>query len=157
MKRILSIAAAVLAMALALSGCGKGETYTSDKTVAQIAGDVMGSVEFAMGMEASEEELSEYYGITKENYTEIYAYNGMMISADTLYIAKAADGKADALKAEFESRLAAVQQSFEQYLPDAYEMAKNGEVVVRGDYVMLVISADNEKAIAAFENDIVKK
>ncbi len=81
----------------------------------------------------------------------------MMISADTLYIGKAAEGKVDALKTEFEARLAAVQQSFEQYLPDAYEMAKNGQVVVRGDYVMMVISADNEKAIETFNNDIVKK
>ena len=46
---------------------------------------------------------------------------------------------------------AAIQQSFEQYLPDPLAMAKAGRVVESGDYLMLIISPDVDKAVELFE------
>lgn len=53
----------------------------------------------------------------------------------------------EALKAHLDNLI----KTFETYLPEAYEMAKQGQIVHRGDYVMLVVSPDNDKAIALFE------
>ena len=52
-----------------------------------------------------------------------------------------------ALKAHLDNLI----KTFETYLPEAYEMAKKGQIVQRGDYVMLVVSPDNDKAIELFE------
>ena len=75
-----------------------------------------------------------------------------MVRADSVVIGKLAEG-ADkaAAKAELEAHRAAIQQSFEQYLPDPLAMAKAGRVVESGDYLMLIISPDVDKAVELFE------
>ena len=78
----------------------------------------------------------------------------MMINADTLILGRYAEG-ADktAAKEQLEACRAATEQSFEHYLPHPYELAQNGRVVesADGNYLMLVISEDNDKAIELFE------
>ena len=61
----------------------------------------------------------------------------------------------DDAKADLEARKAATVQNFENYLPGPLEMAKNGKVVSNGNYVMLIISGDNAKAVELF-NAFVK-
>ena len=66
-------------------------------------------------------------------------------------IGKVAPGKMDAAKEALEAQRAATQQSFEQYLPGPLEVAKNGQVVTSGDYIMLILSSDNDTAIDLFQ------
>lgn len=82
------------------------------------------------------------------------AFFPMMISADTIVIGKVKSGEMDAVKEELEAVRARTQQSFEQYLPEPLERAKNGRVVTSGDYVMLIISGDNDTAIQMFRDGV---
>ncbi|MHA6482938.1 DUF4358 domain-containing protein [Paenibacillus sp. strain BS8-2] len=60
-----------------------------------------------------------------------------------------------AVEEGIKKRAAAVQKSFEQYLPDQYENAKNYKLVTKGNFVFFVIAEDAEDVAAKFEQ-IVK-
>ena len=95
--------------------------------------------------------MESFYGIPADCFEEAIGFFPMMISADTVVIGKVAPGKMDAAKEALEAQRAATQQSFEQYLPGPLEVAKNGQVVTSGDYIMLILSSDNDTAIDLFQ------
>jgi len=115
--------------------------------------DIRTQTGMAMGQQLTE----EYYAlldIDTTHFESVAGYIPMMVNADTIIIGKYAPGAdRDAAKAEFEARKAATIQSFENYLPDPLEMAKNGRIVesAGGAYLMLIISPDNERAVELFE------
>lgn len=113
---------------------------------------IMEAVELGARMKNTPAEMEEYMGIHQENFTSIIGYFPMMINADTIVIGEVAEGKMDAAKEDLEARKQTTIQSFEHYLPDPYEMAQNGQIVVApdGSHIMLIISGDNDKAIEMF-------
>lgn len=127
------------------------KTSASDPDM-QLVRSIMEAVDSAAGMRHTAAEMEEYMGIRQENFTSIIGYFPMMINADTVVIGQVADGKMDAAKEDLEARKQTTVQSFENYLPDGYEMAKNGQIVVApdGSHIMLIISGDNAKAIELF-------
>lgn len=133
-----------------------GECYTittsaSDPDV-KVIRSIMEAVESGARMKSSPAEMEEYMGIHQENFTSIIGYFPMMINADTIVIGEVAEGKMDAAKEDLEARKQTTIQNFENYLPDPYEMAQNGQIVVApdGSHIMLIISGDNDKAIEMF-------
>lgn len=120
----------------------------------RLARQIISEAEMACSFKNSGEELREYMGIDTGNFEEIVSFSPMMINADTLILGRYAEG-ADktAAKEQLEACRAATEQSFEHYLPHPYELAQNGRVVesADGNYLMLVISEDNDKAIELFE------
>ena len=56
-----------------------------------------------------------------------------------------------------QTRLEAMQASFEMYLPDQYDLAMEGKIVENGKYVMLVISQDNDAVINKFNEMLTAK
>lgn len=78
------------------------------------------------------------------------------VSSDNVVAVKAKEGQVDTVKAGLSKRLEDVQKSFEQYLPEQYEKAKKGQVLVKGNYVFFLIlgesvetmDQDMEKAVS---------
>lgn len=130
------------------------QTPSADPMV-QLAKTIQETTGMASGSKATMEELVSFWGAPEDAFEELVAYLPMMVRADTVIVAKAADGKMKEVKQFLEDRKAATIQSFEQYLPDPLEMAKQGKVVTNGDYAMLIISPDNSAAVKLF-NDFVK-
>lgn len=114
---------------------------------------IVEEVGMAASMKVAVDEL-EYFGIDADNFVRFMGFAPMNIRADHIFVAQYAEG-ADkaAAKEQFEERLKGVQNSFEFYLPDAYEMSLKGQVVESedGEWLMLIISDDNAKAIEMFE------
>ena len=98
--------------------------------------------------------MEESYNIPADCFTEAIGFFPMIVSADTIVIGKVADGKMDDAKAALEAQRALTQQNFEQYLPEPLERAKNGQIVTSGDYIMLIISGDNDTAIQMFKDGV---
>lgn len=142
-----------LALLLILGGCAtKAPVYRCSMTMEELAEQIRSSVSFGMMMAQPAEDLEAATGVKGEYFSEIAAYLPMRIGSDTLMIGKLAENVQmeiveEALKAHLDNLI----KTFETYLPEAYEMAKQGQIVHRGDYVMLVVSPDNDKAIALFE------
>lgn len=127
------------------------KTSNSDPMV-QLTKEIIETVEMGARTNTSLKDLVEYYEFGEENYVSIVAYFPMMINADTIIIAEVAEGKMDAAKADFQNKLDITVRNFENYLPDPHEMALNGKIVESpdGSHLMLIISADNDKAIEMF-------
>lgn len=126
-------------------------TTTNGLPLTKLAREIRDAVAEGAVMKNKSSELGEYYGLTSDLFEEVTGFSPMMINSQTVIIGKPAEGKLEDAKKQLEQRKADIIQSFEGYLPDPYEMAKNGEVVTEGDYVMLIISDDNAKGIEMFK------
>lgn len=103
-------------------------------------------------MRNEDSQLESFFGLKAENYTEIASFLPMMnVKAGSLVVAKVADGKMEAAKTELTTTLDNLKRNFEHYLADQYELAKNGQIITEGDYILYVVSEDNDKAVELFK------
>ena len=87
------------------------------------------------------------------NYTHLVARAPMInIKAGAVFVAEVAEGKMDAAKENFQAYLEQQQASFQNYLEDQYQVAKNGQIVVSpdGNHLILIISENNDAAVELF-------
>ena len=94
--------------------------------------------------------MESFYGIPADCFEEAIGFFPMMISADTIIIGQVAEGQMEAAQAALEEVRATTQRGFENYLPEPLERANNSRVVTSADYIMLIISGDNDAAIDLF-------
>ena len=128
-------------------------TPNADELV-RLARSIISKVEMGATMKLDAAGMAEMYNIPSDCFTEAVGFFPMMVNADTIIIGKVADGKMDAAKEALEAQRALTQQNFEQYLPEPLERAKNGQIVTSGDYIMLIISGDNDTAIQMFKDGV---
>lgn len=145
MKKIISvIMAAILSMSL-LTACGGGNEATASYDVNEVLTTITDAVPLAMPGEVTEEYLTIMMGL---DMADVANYAGMMamvnVSADCVVVIEAAEGKIDTVKAALENTKQSIVNSFELYLPDQFEKAKAGRIVVKGNYAVLAIAGDNE-------------
>ncbi len=156
MKRnqsIFSAFLAVLALLLILGGCAaQPPRYSCSMTVEELSGQIRSSISFGMMFEQPASDLEAATGLKASYFSEVAAYMPSRVGSDTLIIGKLADdARMEDVETALKAHLDNLIKTFETYLPEAYEMAKKGQIVQRGDYVMLVVSPDNDKAIELFE------
>ena len=144
MKKVLSlIMAGVLSVGM-LTACG-GKEETPSYDVNEVLNTITTAVPIAMPGEIPESELEMIMGLSAEDYVNYAGQMCMaMVSADRVVVIEAAEGKIDAVTAALETFKQSAIAQFELYLPDQYEKAKAGRVVVKGNYAVLVIAGDNE-------------
>ena len=120
------------------------------------AADIWAAIVAAIGqdnlpaaMPAEGEMLEGFYGLTADAYSDIACMMPMMVVHATEFcIVRATD--ADAVQAAFARRLADLDNTWSMYLPDQYELVENAQIVVNGEWMMLVVSEYVDEAIAAF-------
>ena len=144
MKKVLSlIMAGVLSLGM-LTACG-GKEETPSYDVNEVLNTITTAVPIAMPGEIPESELEMIMGLSAEDYVNYAGQMCMaMVSADRVVVIEAAEGKIDAVTEALETFKQSAIAQFELYLPDQYEKAKAGRVVVKGNYAVLVIAGDNE-------------
>ena len=76
----------------------------------------------------------------------------MNVKSNELAGVLAKPGQVNAVKEALEARQQTVCQTFQQYLPDQYEIAQKGEILVRGNYVFLLMLEDNQGAIEIIDS-----
>lgn len=172
MKRIITAAAAVMAMLVLASGCFQKKTEPNtikdgkslsdvvaeiDKKFAEKYGEGNGAV--MMPMEVDEMYLTDFAHLDKADVDE-YAgsYSMSMTNSDALIAVKAKDGKIDAVKEGLEKRKSDLVAQYEQYpVNGSYERAQSGEVYVKGNYAFLIVVGvmpDDPDAPVDFSEDI---
>jgi hypothetical protein len=144
MKKVLSlIMAGVLSVGM-LTACG-GKEETPSYDVNEVLNTITTAVPIAMPGEIPESELEMIMGLSADDYVNYAGQMCMaMVSADRVVVIEAAEGKIDAVTEALETFKQSAIAQFELYLPDQYEKAKAGRVVVKGNYAVLVIAGDNE-------------
>lgn len=150
------VPASLLGMLEGYTAQAEGESVTittpNGDELVRLARSIISEAEMGATMKLDAAGMAEMYNIPSDCFTEAVGFFPMMISADTVVIGKVADGKLEEAKAALEAQRALTQQNFEQYLPEPLERAKNGQIVTSGDYIMLIISGDNDTAIQMFKD-----
>lgn len=151
MKKIFASILALSLTTFTLIGCGgKDEgasTIKDGETPKTIVAKINEAIGIPMGGEADETVAKELF---KLNLDDVEEYSLMFsqanISSANIGVVKAKDGKVDAVKASLEERKANVVKEFERYLPDQLEIAQNGKVITKGNYVILLMIDNIEEA-----------
>ena len=143
MKKLVSLLLAAMLL-LSAAACGEKEpaapALKEGVTLQSIVDSISEEYEFSMPGALDETMLTDLLGISAEDVEEFAGNITMvMVSADNLIAVKAKEGKLEAVQNALEDRLAFVNQSFEQYLPEQYAKAQAGKVFTVGDYAFLVI------------------
>ena len=125
-------------------------TTPNGESLTRLARSIIDQVGMGATMKQDAAGMEEFYGVPASCFTQAVGFFPMMISADTIIIGQVAEGQMEAAQAALEEVRATTQRGFENYLPEPLERAKNGRVVTSGDYIMLIISGDNDAAIDLF-------
>ena len=168
MKKVISL---ILASCLVLSvfaACSKKDTDSSSDDasnsaaydVAAVAEEIENVVSIGnsdMTRDLDVEEL-EFLGIDEESYSAFAGkYSTLDVDGGIVAVVQATDGHADEIKTAFEQRRQSLVGDPSQYPQYAlfYAQAEAGRVVVKGNYVVFVISC-NAETIDGIDSDYAK-
>lgn len=135
---------------------GDDADATDAKSLADVFAEIKASVELNELMEPGEDFIFNYYGINMSEYEEyIFAVAAESTSADAVIMVKTngAD-QADSIKASLESYISEKEMELQDYLPAEYDIVKASSVVIKGDYVYLVISHNAADVTSIIENNL---
>ena len=76
----------------------------------------------------------------------------MNVQATEFFVAKAAAGQVETVKAAAVKRQADLDATWSHYLPAQYELVQNYKLVVNGDYVLFVVAENAQAAVDAFNS-----
>ena len=145
MKKLFALLLALCTACTLLVGCGGGEEskqYNLDDLMAAIEEVAPVSVPADM----DDDYLTGMYGIDMADVEEYKGkYTNVSLSTDEILIIKAAEGKADTIKAAFEARRTAKYDQAAMYDDTQAQKAENGRIVVKGDYVIFVVAGDETR------------
>lgn len=161
MKKCGFLLAAFALMMTLFAGCSSGQGEAEVKP-SQPIGDIVAAVaeELVLPMPAEVDDtmLKEIFYIDPAD-TASYAgqFAQVNISSANVIIVEAKDSsKVETIQAALEKRQKDVMTSFEMYLEDQYNIAKDAKIITKGNYVALLMieNADRAEEIfnAAFES-----
>lgn len=156
-------------LTLALSACSSNDNNSNGNnaekpiepsvSVKEMVDKMLADIEQPALMELDAEGVKQQYhvdlGLLEEYSVRIPMMN---VKSNELSILKVKDAKdISAVEEAVKKRAADVQKSFEQYLPDQYENAKNYKIVTKGNYVLFVISDQADAFVKSFERFFEQK
>jgi len=98
-----------------------------------------------MMMEVTSETLQDTIGVDPATVTEFAIKQPAMITSSTTYmVVKPANGKKNDVKAALDNYMVNLENQWATYLPDQYELVKNRMYKEYGDYLIYIVSTDNE-------------
>lgn len=161
MKKMMVLMLMVV-LAMVVSACSDKENTTTieaSKSAKEMVDQMVTEVEQPALMELSEEELQNLYNIDPAKLEEYSVRIPMMnVKTNEIAVLKVKDAADIAeVEAAIKTRAENVIQSFEHYLPDQYEIAKNYQIVVKGNYVLFVISDRADDLIKVYDNFFEQK
>lgn len=121
---------------------------------AEITAKIQADVKFPGMAEIEEDRMSGYYDVASDKIESYSAYicgSGAYPDEIAVFQLKSADDVAD-VKAMLEKRVEAQTTAFKDYTPDEMYKIDGKNVVTSGNYVALIICADNSKAIEDFNS-----
>lgn len=95
----------------------------------------------------------ETLGLKEEDLDEYLIKTPMMIvSASGYYVVKPAKGKEAEVKKAMDEYMKKQEEQWATYLPDQHELAKNRKETKVGDYLVYIVSQDNDKVLKEMKN-----
>jgi len=108
---------------------------------------------FSNMMEVPIESIEDTLGIKEEQVEEFLMATPMMIvRSDTYIIVKPSDGNKEVVKEKLDEYMANLEKQWETYLPEQYELVKNRLEKQLGDYLIYIVSIDNDLVYDAIKD-----
>ena len=101
---------------------------------------------FGAMMEVTKENVKDTLNIYPASLDEFLMETPMMIvQSNTYIIVRPASGKEQEVKDAINAYMKRLEEQWKTYLPDQYELVKNRKEEKLGDYLIYIVSSDNEK------------
>jgi len=150
MKRILiavSIILMIILLPFSLISCTKDTaSITKSVDLDVIMQDISSNVDISMPTELDKQTLQQLFNLTPD---QIGKYSGIfsmtMTSADTFIAIKAKDGDTSVIKEAYNNRIINIKSSFIKNINSEYKKVRNAKIIVKGDYVFLIIASDTKE------------
>lgn len=154
MKKILrnlTLASLAPLLLLMVTACN-GQQKTADLDVKAVMADMLEQYPIQDGMELSESDLLNFYGIQAEqvdDFAAALAADGITANEIVLIKAKDEDSAAE-VETKLQNRLDARRNELNGYQPDQYEIVEKSEVKRDGVYVRLIISPQQDALVELY-------
>lgn len=103
---------------------------------------------FSSLMKIEDDLLENTYGIKKDMVEEyLIKVPTILVSSNTYVIVKPTTGNKEEVKEKLDTYMKNLETQWETYLPDQYELVKNRLVEEYGDYLIYIVSKDNNKVL----------
>ena len=100
------------------------------------------------------EEYENTLGIKANQVEEILVKIPQMITTSSTYIiVKPVKGEEDNVKKALDEYMVNLEKNWATYLPDQYELVKNRKVETIGDYLVYIVSENNDLVFEAIKNN----
>lgn len=129
------------------------DSSTATGTAAEITAKIKEDVKFPGMAEIGEDRMAGYYDVAADKIDSYSAYicgSGAYPDEIAVFKMKSADD-VNAVKSVLEKRVESQSATFKDYTPDEMYKIDGNNVVTSGNYVALIICADNAKAIEDFK------
>ena len=98
-----------------------------------------------MMMDITSEMLQDSIGVDPNSVTEFAIKTPALITSSTTYmVVKPAEGKKNEVKTALDNYMVALEEQWSTYLPEQYELVKNRMYKEYGDYLIYVVSENND-------------
>ena len=147
MKKILTLALVLALAVTGLSGCSGNGGTTSDKSPEELAQLYHTAITDNGGDDGSAM-LLEMLGLDTGDMTAFGISASMMnVKAYAIAAVMPAEGKADAVKEGLQGYIDQQKSSFEMYLADQYEVAKNARLETLEDGTILMVMCEDQDTV----------
>lgn len=129
------------------------DSSTVTGTAAEITAKIQEDVKFPGMAEIGADRMAGYYDVAADKIDSYSAYicgSGAYPDEIAVFKMKSADD-VNAVKSVLEKRVESQSATFKDYTPDEMYKIDGNNVVTSGNYVALIICADNAKAIEDFK------
>jgi len=164
----------VIALGLVLTACSgsnsnsgansntsgnKEEQFVTTKTTKEMVDGMLAKIEQPALAEMTGDMVKEMYYFDPSILEEYTIMSPLMnVKSNEIAVFKVKDAKdIAAVEDGIKKRAADVQKTFETYLQDQYENAKNYKLVAKGNHVFFVISDQADKFVTEFDSFFTKK
>lgn len=146
-----------IVLSVVLSACSSSNNEAAvetNLTAKEMVDQMLAKVEQPDFMEVEENQLADLYHLAPSLLEDYSIRMPMMnVKSNEIAVLKVKDAKdIPTVEEAVKERAADVQKSFEQYLPDQYENAKNYKLVTKGNYILFVISDVADQLVTEFDN-----
>ncbi len=135
------------------AGSEASDSSTATGTAAEITAKIQEDVKFPGMAEIGSDRMAGYYDVAADKIDSYSAYicgSGAYPDEIAVFKMKSADD-VNAVKSVLEKRVESQSATFKDYTPDEMYKIDGNNVVTSGNYVALIICADNAKAIEDFK------
>ena len=150
--RIALMTLAMLLIGAIFAGCGAQKAEVPD--LQALHDRILEETDAPTFISITPERLERVYGIRTEDYAQavvVTCEDGLRI--DEIWLVETKDeNEAKRIEEMAKKRVEQLMQETENYLPDQYAVAKQAEIMKKGNLIALFLSPDAEKMASLFKN-----